>query len=58
MVVFAGHHPWAMLSPGTRLRLETIFKSVDHPLVYLSAHTHSGFWALHRIDGRDMLELT
>ena len=57
MVVFAGHHPWAMLSPGTRLRLETIFKSVDHPLVYLSAHTHSGFWALHRIDGRDMLEL-
>jgi hypothetical protein len=57
MVIFAGHHPWAMLSPGTRFRLEPILKSVDHPLVYISAHTHSGFWALHRIDGRDLLEL-
>jgi|GEM_PF-846167 len=57
LVIFAGHHPWAMLSPGTRLRLEPILKAVDHPLVYLSAHTHSGFWALHRIGGRDMLEL-
>ncbi len=57
VVIFAGHHPWAMLSPGTRLRLELILKSVDHPLVYLSAHTHSGFWALHRVGGRDLLEL-
>jgi hypothetical protein len=57
MVIFAGHHPWVMLSPGTRLRLEPILRSVDHPLVYLSAHTHSGFWAVHRIDGRNMLEL-
>ena len=57
LVVFAGHHPWAMLSPGTRFRLEPILKSVDHPLVYISAHTHQGFWAVHRIDGRDLLEL-
>ncbi len=57
MVIFAGHHPWAMLSPGSRLRLQPILESVDHPLVYLSAHTHSGFWALHRIGGRDLLEL-
>ena len=21
---------------------------LDHPLVYLSAHTHAGFWAVHR----------
>jgi hypothetical protein len=46
-----------MLSPGTRLRLEPILKAVDHPLVYISAHTHSGFWALHRVGGRDLLEL-
>lgn len=57
IVIFTGHHPWAMLSPGTRFRLEPILKSVDHPLVYISAHTHSGFWALHRINGRDLLEL-
>jgi hypothetical protein len=57
IVIFAGHHPWAMLSPGTRLRLEPILESVDHPLVYISAHTHSGFWALHRVGGRDLLEL-
>jgi hypothetical protein len=57
VVIFAGHHPWDMLSPGTRARLKPILRSVDHPIVYLSAHTHQGFWAVHRIDGRAMLEL-
>ncbi len=57
VVIFAGHHPWDMLSPGTRTRLKPILGSVDHPLVYLSAHTHQGFWAMHRLDGRAMLEL-
>jgi hypothetical protein len=31
---------------------------LDHPLVYLSAHTHAGFWAVHRaLSRRPLLEL-
>jgi hypothetical protein len=32
-------------------------KRVDHPLVYLSAHTHEGWWAMHRLGNRSLLEL-
>jgi hypothetical protein len=57
LVIFAGHHSWLQLEAATRNRLATILARVDHPLVYLSAHTHEGWWAMHRIGSRSMLEL-
>jgi hypothetical protein len=58
IVVFAGHHDWNQLSAGSRIRLSGVMEKIDHPLVYVSAHTHRGFWAMQRtIGGRDLLEL-
>lgn len=57
IVVFAGHHNWRALGGPTRSRIEGLMEKVDHPLVYLSAHTHGGFWTMHRVAGRPMLEL-
>ncbi len=57
IVVFAGHHNWLALGGPTRQRIESLMARADHPLVYLSAHTHSGFWTMHRVAGRPMLEL-
>ena len=57
LVIFAGHHSWLQLDTASRNRLATIMAQVDHPLVYLSAHTHEGWWAMHRIGTRSMLEL-
>jgi hypothetical protein len=57
VVVFAGHHNWNRLSFGSQARLASIMATLDHPLVYVSAHTHRGFWASHRIGSRSLLEL-
>ena len=58
IVVFAGHHNWQSLGLPSRLLLRNLMSSLDHPLVYLSAHTHRGFWAVHTtIDRRPLLEL-
>jgi len=57
LVVFAGHHNWGQLEPLTRLRLAALMGPLEHPLVYLSAHTHRGFWAQHSLAGRPLLEL-
>jgi hypothetical protein len=58
IVVFAGHHNWRSLGLPTRLLLRDLMSNLAHPLVYLSAHTHSGFWAVHReIDRRPLLEM-
>jgi hypothetical protein len=57
IVVFAGHHNWNQLNLGTRERVGALMLSVDNPLVYVSAHTHRGYWASHRILTRSMLEL-
>lgn len=57
MVIFAGHHSWLQLDWGSRNRLAKIMEGVDHPLVYISAHTHEGSWAMHRLGSRSMLEL-
>lgn len=57
IVVFAGHHNWNRLSFGSQARLTSIMAQLDHPLVYVSAHTHRGFWASHRIGTRSLLEL-
>ena len=48
IVVFAGHHNWRSLGLPSRLLLRDLMANLLHPLVYLSAHTHSGFWAVHR----------
>jgi hypothetical protein len=57
IVVFAGHHNWNQLNPATRERIGALMLGVDNPLVYISAHTHRGYWASHRILTRSMLEL-
>lgn len=58
IVVFAGHHNWGSLGLPTRIRLRELMENLDHPLVYLSAHTHRGFWAVHRALARQpLLEL-
>jgi len=58
IVVFAGHHNWLSLGLPTRLLLRDLMENLDHPLVYLSAHTHRGFWAVHRPPAsRPLLEL-
>lgn len=58
IVIFAGHHNWRALGLPTRVLLRGLMRKVKHPLVYISAHTHSGFWAVHRaLDRRPLLEL-
>jgi len=57
LVVFAGHHSWNRLSFGSQARIAAVMATLDHPLVYISAHTHTGYWASHRIGSRTMLEL-
>jgi hypothetical protein len=58
IVVFAGHHNWRALGLPSRLLLRDLMSNLLHPLVYLSAHTHSGFWAVHReLDRRPLLEM-
>jgi hypothetical protein len=57
IVVFAGHHNWNSLSFGSQARLGALMATLDHPLVYISAHTHRGFWARHSIGTRPLLEL-
>jgi hypothetical protein len=58
VVVFAGHHNWGALGLPSRALLRELMAGLPHPLVYLSAHTHRGFWALHRApDRRPLLEL-
>lgn len=57
IVVLAGHHNWDHLSPITRFRLAAMLEKLAHPLVYISAHTHRGYWALHRLGERPLLEL-
>ena len=57
IVVFAGHHNWNQLNLATQERVGALMLGVDNPLVYVSAHTHRGYWASHRILTRSMLEL-
>ncbi len=58
IAVFAGHHDWRSLGAQSQAMLRNLMANVDHPLVYLSAHTHRGFWAMHRTpDERPLLEM-
>ena len=51
IVVFAGHHNWLSLDPQARSSIYRLMSDLPHPLVYISAHTHRGFWAEHRLAG-------
>ena len=58
LVIFAGHHNWRSLGLGSRGMLRDLMARLDHPLVYLSAHTHRGFWAEHReLASQPLLEM-
>ncbi|MGZ8273276.1 MAG: hypothetical protein ACXWUM_05120, partial [Burkholderiaceae bacterium] len=57
IVVFAGHHNWNRLSFASQARIAAVMRGIDHPLVYISAHTHRGFWASHQLGQRSLLEL-
>jgi hypothetical protein len=58
VVILAGHHNWGSLGLPSRVLLRELMAGLPHPLVYLSAHTHRGFWAVHRtLDLRPLLEL-
>jgi len=57
IVVFAGHHNWNRLSFASQARIAAVLSKLDHPLVYVSAHTHRGFWAAHQLGQRSLLEL-
>jgi hypothetical protein len=57
IVVFAGHHNWNRLSFASQQRIAAVMRTLDHPLVYVSAHTHRGFWAKHSFGDRALLEL-
>jgi hypothetical protein len=55
IVIFAGHHNWRSLGLRSRTMLRSLMARLEHPLVYLSAHTHRGFWAEHRALARQPL---
>lgn len=58
IVLFSGHHNWNSLGLPTRIMLRNLMSRLSHPLIYLSAHTHRGFWAEHRtLASRPVLEL-
>ncbi|MFO0157556.1 MAG: hypothetical protein ACK51V_00795, partial [bacterium] len=58
LVVFAGHHNWRSLGLPSRALLRAVMARLRHPLFYLSAHTHSGYWAEHRsLSQQPLLEL-
>lgn len=58
VVILAGHHNWRSLGLPSRILLRELMSDLRQPLVYLSAHTHRGFWALHReLSRRPLLEL-
>lgn len=56
--ILAGHHHGQSLGLPSCILLRGVVSPLAHPLVYLSAHTHRGFWAVHRaLDWRPWLAL-
>jgi Calcineurin-like phosphoesterase len=47
IVVLAGHHDWVNIWWADREAMAEAFAATGRPIVYLSAHTHTGFWAEH-----------
>lgn len=56
--VLIGHHPIRELKPAKTLlkRLKRLIDAGAEPL-YVSAHTHKGYWENHNVEGIDILEL-
>lgn len=58
VVVFAGHHHWDSLNAADRAALGLAMARSGRPLIYLSAHTHTGFWKTHETEqGSPLIEL-
>lgn len=62
ILILGGHHPWSSLDKSSHERVANAICKINHPLIYLSAHTHNGFWSEHTIACGDkgmrrMLEL-
>lgn len=55
--IIAGHHPFDKFTDGAKTKFISTFSTLKHPVVYISAHTHTGFWARHKIGDREILEL-
>lgn len=56
VVLLFGHHPIESLSPDARRSVEEIVDNYHVPL-YVSAHTHEGFWKTHDSEGSAWMEL-
>jgi hypothetical protein len=57
VLILGGHHDWRHLDEATRSALSGIYKKMKHGPVYLSAHTHNGFWGRHDVgDDLTLLE--
>jgi len=62
ILIIGGHHPWGVLDKNSKERVAQAICRIKNPLIYLSAHTHNGFWAEHTIrcgsdSKRKLLEL-
>lgn len=58
VIVIAGHHDWKHIWPGDREAIARSVHDLGRPIVYLSAHTHTGFWMDHMTSfGAPVLEL-
>jgi hypothetical protein len=59
ILLFAGHHDWKKLNAESQKALSDIFsKRNTHPLIYFSAHTHTGFMKNHALSsGRTLTEV-
>lgn len=52
ILVFGGHHDWNKLDDESKKLLSGVFSTLtDQPLVYFSAHTHTGFMKQWKIEG-------
>ena len=58
IVLLAGHHDWDTLSQESKSGVANLLATRQQPAIYLSAHTHEGFWKRHRIvGGRQLMEI-
>lgn len=49
VLVLGGHHPWGALDRSSKQRVAQAICRIKNPLIYLSAHTHNGYWAEHAL---------
>lgn len=49
VLILGGHHPWGALDRNSKQRVVQAICRIKNPLIYLSAHTHNGYWAEHEL---------